>query len=52
MQHYTEIVVVDPRYYYDNIQDVIDVEGIKDVLFLYNANTFFEDSSLKMMLEE
>ena len=51
-QHYTEIVVVDPRYYFDNIQDVMDVEGINDVLFLYNANTFFGDNSLSMMLSE
>ena len=51
-QYYTEIEVVDPRYYYDNIQDIIDIEGINDVLFLHNANTFFGDSSLRQMLED
>lgn len=51
-QYYTEIVVVDPRYYYDKVQDIIDIEGINDVLFLYNANTFFGDNSLRQMLED
>ena len=49
-QNYREIVVVDPRYFYDNIDDVIKAEGITKVLFLYNANTFFADHSLEMML--
>lgn len=49
-QNYREIVVVDPRYFYDNIDDIIKAEGITDVLFLYNANTFFVDNSLEMML--
>lgn len=51
-QQYREIVVVDPRYFYDNVDDLIDAEGITDVLFLYNANTFFGDDSLAMMLGE
>lgn len=50
-QHYKEIVVVDPRYYFDNVEDLIGAEGITDVLFLYNANTFFADDSLAMMLD-
>lgn len=49
-QHYRRIVVVDPRYFYGNIKDIIDSNGISDVLFLYNANTFFHDNSLEMML--
>ena len=48
---FSEIVVVDPRYFYDNIQDVISSESVTDVLFLYNANTFFADMSLEMMVE-
>lgn len=51
-QHYREIVVIDPRYYFDNVDDLIGAEGITDVLFLYNANTFFADDSLRMMLNE
>ncbi len=50
-QCFSEIVVVDPRYFYDNIQDIISAESITDVLFLYNANTFFADMSLEMMVE-
>lgn len=51
-QHYREIVVIDPRYYFDNVDDLIGAEGITDVLFLYNANTFFADDWLRMMLNE
>jgi hypothetical protein len=51
-QHFREIVVVDPRYYFDNVNDLIESEDITDVLFLYNANTFFGDDSLQMMLED
>lgn len=49
-QYYRRIVMVDPRYYYSNINDLIDSEQITDVLFLYNANTFSQDTSLSTML--
>lgn len=49
-QHYREIVVVDPRYYYDSIEELMVTEGVTDVLFAYNANTFFADTSLALML--
>lgn len=49
-QYYREIVVIDPRYYFDNIDTLIKSEEITQVLFLYNANTFFTDNSLEMML--
>ncbi|MDD3219371.1 MAG: DHHW family protein [Lachnospiraceae bacterium] len=45
--YYREIVVIDPRYYYDDLQELIEVEEINQILFLYNANTFFTDTSLK-----
>ena len=51
-QHYREIVVVDPRYYYDNLEDLMLSEQVNEVLFLYNANTFFGDESLALMLSE
>lgn len=51
-QNYRKIVVVDPRYYYDDIDDLIAAEGITTVMFLYNANTFFEDNSLSLMLSK
>lgn len=50
-QHFREIVVVDPRYYFGSVDDLIASEGITQVMFLYNGNTFFADDSLAMMLE-
>lgn len=49
-QHYRKIVVVDPRYFYDDINTIIKANNISTVLFLYNGNTFFQDDSLEMML--
>ena len=51
-QHYREIVVVDPRYYFNSLEDLIQSEKITNVLFLYNSNTFFADDSLKIMLAD
>lgn len=48
--YYDEIVIIDPRYYYDNIEAVIAREGVTDVLFLYNSDTFLSDTSLKDVL--
>ena len=50
--HYKEIVVVDPRYYYDDIYDEMSSKGISEVLFLYNANTFFKDNSISGIFEK
>ena len=44
--YYDHITMIDPRYYYDNVAQVISSEGITDVLFLYNLDTFLSDSSL------
>lgn len=49
-QDFQEIVVVDPRYYFGNVKDLIRNEGVTDVLFLYNDNTFMTDESLSLML--
>lgn len=48
--YYTEIVMVDPRYYYDNVQTLMNNKGITDVLFLYNMDTFLTDNSLADVL--
>lgn len=50
--YFDKIIMIDPRYYYDNIEAVISREGITDVLFLYNADTFLSDNSLKDVLIE
>ena len=44
--YYDKIIMIDPRYYYDNIESVTLREGVTDVLFLYNADTFLNDTSL------
>ncbi|CAH0438788.1 Conserved hypothetical protein [Clostridium neonatale] len=44
--HYGEIDVVDLRYYVDNLDYLIENDGITDVLFLFNVNTFDEDNSI------
>lgn len=45
--YYEEIIMVDPRYYYDSVEKIIENESVTDVLFLYNTNTIMTDTSLK-----
>lgn len=49
--HFSEIYVVDPRYYEKDLKALIQERQIRDVLLLYNANTFFEDPSLNRLAE-
>ncbi|GMX61957.1 DHHW family protein [Paenibacillus elgii] len=49
--HFSEIYVVDPRYYEKDLKALIQERHIRDVLLLYNANTFFEDPSLSQLAE-
>jgi len=44
--HFNDIIVVDLRYYSDDIPTLIKDYNITDVLMLYNTNTFFEDESI------
>lgn len=46
LPYYDEIVMIDPRYYYENIQTLIDNKMVTDVLFLYNMDTFMTDNSI------
>lgn len=39
---YRTIIVVDPRYYTDDMNGLISTEGVTDVLYLYNIRTFTE----------
>ena len=48
--HYRKIIMVDPRYYYGDLEELIQVENVQEVLYLYNANTFFADTSLELAL--
>ena len=49
--HFREILVVDPRYYYGDIHQLMQDNKITEVLFLYNGNTFVEDNSISGVLE-
>ena len=49
--YYREIIVIDPRYYYGDIYQVMKENKITSVLFLYNGNTFVEDNSISGVLE-
>ena len=44
--YFKTIVLVDPRYYNDNLPDTIAKEGVTDLLWLYNVNTFLNDTSI------
>lgn len=44
--YFREIILVDPRYYGGNIQDIMENYRITDVMFLYSGNTFFTDNSM------
>ena len=49
--YYREIFMVDPRYYYGDIHEIMENNKITSVLFLYNGNTFVEDNSISGVLE-
>ena len=49
---FREIVLVDPRYYYGDLESLMKEEEFTDVLFLYNLNTFLGDDVLYLALEE
>lgn len=48
--YFENITIVDPRYYYDNVEMVMNSGGITDVLFLYNLDTFLSDTALADVL--
>lgn len=48
--YYNEIVMIDPRYYYENVETLMANKGITDALFLYNLDTFMTDNSIAGVL--
>lgn len=48
--YFDHITMIDPRYYYDNVEMVLNSQAITDVLYLYNADTFLSDTSLADVL--
>lgn len=50
--HYEKIVIIDPRYFTGDINDVLGDTEFTDLLYLYNANTLLEDSVLSDTLRK
>ena len=50
LTEFQKIDLLDARYYYDNIDVLMQSENFTDVLFLYNVNTYAADTSLKTVL--
>ena len=50
--YYREIVMIDPRYYYGDIEQEMSDYSFDQVLFLYNGNTFVEDNSISGVLSD
>lgn len=49
--YFSKIVMIDPRYLTDSLSAIVSENSFTHVLFLYNMNTFLEDSSLVGCLE-
>lgn len=49
--HFSEIYMVDLRYYSDSLNSLIKDKGIEEVLLLYNVSTFNEDPNVKNINE-
>ena len=49
--YFSKIVIVDPRYYSDDIDNLIADNDFTHLLFLYNVNTFLEDTSIEKVLD-
>lgn len=48
--YYENIIMIDPRYYYDNVNAIMSNYGITDVLYLYSGDTFVTTTALKDVL--
>ena len=44
--YFKTIIMVDPRYFNDSLADTISGEGVTDLLWFYNLNTFLQDTSI------
>lgn len=49
--YFEKVLIIDPRYYYGDAWMAVRNEGVTDVLFFYNVNTFMTDHSLADVLE-
>ena len=51
LPYYDRIIMLDPRYYYDDLASVLRRENVSEVLMLYNVNTFCQDRALSVVLQ-
>ncbi|MBQ9031005.1 MAG: hypothetical protein IJ106_06065 [Parasporobacterium sp.] len=51
LPYFDRILIIDPRYYSDDLEADIAAAGITDLLILYNENTFVQDNSLSGVLD-
>lgn len=45
--HFEKIVIIDPRYFTDDINNILEDDNYTHLLYLYNLNTLLEDTVLK-----
>lgn len=50
LPYYSKITIIDPRYYYDDINELITKENVSDILYLYSADTIFSEDSLEQVI--
>lgn len=48
--HFEKIVIIDPRYFTDDVEDILADNDFTHLLYLYNLNTFLEDTVLKEVI--
>ena len=49
--HFSEIDVIDLRYYEGDVRKLTEDRQIHDMLIVYNTSTFFEDPSIKTLAD-
>lgn len=50
VDEFAEIDIIDPRYYYGDIDALLSATDYDEILYFYNMNTFASDSSLVQVL--
>lgn len=50
LPYYRNITIIDPRYYYDDVEQLMNERSVTDILYLYNVSTFMSDTSLADIL--
>lgn len=51
LPYYQSITIVDPRYYYEDLSTLINLNNINEVAFLFSCDTFVTDASMQAVLK-